>query len=81
MNHSDVFCTPPPLRTAMGQPLTTRHRYAPDNDPVGVHIFLWFEAPFLFHMNHSEVFCTPPPLRTAMGHPPTTRHRYAPDGH
>jgi hypothetical protein len=52
-----------------------------DTDPIGLHIFVWYEAPFVFHMNHSDVFCTPPPLRTAMGHPPTTRHRYTPDGH
>jgi hypothetical protein len=42
-----------------------------DTDPIGVHIFVWFEAPFVFHMNHSDVFCTPPLLRTAVGHPPT----------
>jgi hypothetical protein len=50
------FCTPPPLRTAMGHPPTTRHRYAPDTDPIGVHIFVWYETPFVFHMNHSDVF-------------------------
>jgi hypothetical protein len=58
---------------------TAAHRHAPDTDPIGVHTFVWYEAPFVFHMNHSDEFCTPPPLRIAMGHPPTTRHRNAPD--
>jgi hypothetical protein len=81
MKHSDEFCTPPPLRIAMGHPRTTRHRNAPDTDPIGVHIFVWYEASFVFHMDHSDEFCTTPPLRTAMGHPPATCQRYAPDGH
>jgi hypothetical protein len=79
MNHSDDFFTPRLLHTAMGLPPTTRHRYGPDTDPIGLHIFLWFEAPFVFHMNHSDDFFTPRLLHTAMGHPPTTRHRYGPD--
>jgi hypothetical protein len=28
----------PPLRTTMGLPPTTRHRYAPHTDPIGVHL-------------------------------------------
>jgi hypothetical protein len=76
-----IFCPTPDTTTAAhihGHLPTTRHRNAPDTDPIEVHIFVWYEAPFVFHMNHSDKCCTPPPLRIAMGRPPTTRHRYAP---
>jgi hypothetical protein len=32
-----------------------------DTDPIGVHIFVWYEALFVFHINPSDEFCISPP--------------------
>ena len=71
-HHPNDFCRPPPLRTIMGHPPTTPHRYAPGAGSIGMHIFMPYTTLMVFHKHHPNDFCRPPPLRTIMGHPPTT---------
>ena len=75
-SHPNDFCRPPPLRTAMGHPPTTTHRYAPESGSIGMHVCMCKETMFVFHKIPPNEFCNLQPLRTIMGLPPTTMHRY-----
>jgi hypothetical protein len=70
--HPDDFWRPPPLRTTMGHPPTTTHRYAPGFASIVLHVCICKGMIFVFHQIHPDDFCRLPPLRTTVGHPPTT---------
>jgi hypothetical protein len=66
------------MRTPVGHPPTTTHRYAPGSGSIVLHVCMSKGMVFVFHQIHPNDCCRPPPLRTTVGHPPATTHRYTP---
>jgi hypothetical protein len=79
-HHPDDFCRPPLLRTIMGRPPTTAHRYAPGAGSIGMQTFMPYTTLMVFNKHHPNELWRPSPLRTIMGRPLAIPYRYAPGG-